>query len=105
VRPNLKHRYPLIPIETYIRWSQADGLPFDPWLRVHWRLGAHMAKVAPRSMRITGSLAEWQNWTGMAFPESGRYVIPGALNPITVNFEKDRATYIEPNVWMVHKVD
>lgn len=104
VRPNLKHHYPLTPMENYIHWAQADGLPFDAWLRVHRRLGATIAKVAPHSMRISGSVAQWQNWTGMTFPASGRYIIPGALNPITVSIEKDRAVYIEPNVWMVHTI-
>jgi hypothetical protein len=39
VRPNWKDRYPLIPMERYVRWTRDDGLPFDPWLRVHARLG------------------------------------------------------------------
>lgn len=40
VRPSWKDRYPLIPIEQYATWLRDDGLPFDPWLRVHVRLGA-----------------------------------------------------------------
>jgi hypothetical protein len=39
VRPTDKHRYPLMPIERYIQWRRADGLPVDPWLRVHERVG------------------------------------------------------------------
>jgi hypothetical protein len=31
VRPTDKHRYPLIPIEGYIRWRRPDGLSLDPW--------------------------------------------------------------------------
>ena len=34
VRPSLKSRYPLIPIEEYSHWKNLDGFPFDPWLRV-----------------------------------------------------------------------
>ncbi|HEY0603840.1 MAG TPA: GNAT family N-acetyltransferase, partial [Herpetosiphonaceae bacterium] len=49
VRPSFKSRYPLTPIERYITWQQPGGAPFDPWLRVHWRLGARILKVAPRS--------------------------------------------------------
>jgi hypothetical protein len=30
VRPNLKERYPTIPIERYARWTREDGTPFDP---------------------------------------------------------------------------
>ena len=40
VRPSWKDRYPLIPIDRYARWQRPDGLPFDPWQRVHARLGA-----------------------------------------------------------------
>jgi hypothetical protein len=39
VRPNWKARYPLTPIQRYAAWTRPDGLPFDPWLRVHVRLG------------------------------------------------------------------
>jgi hypothetical protein len=56
--------------------------------------------VAPRSSTITGSRAEWEEWTGLQFPEDGDYVIPGGLVP--VRFEKGAGTYIEPNVWMKH---
>lgn len=103
VRPNWKSHYPLTPMAHYLTWKNADDLPFDPWVRVHARLGAKIVKVAQRSMKITGSIAEWERWTEMYFPESGRYIVTGALNPVTMNLEKDIGTYIEPNVWMVHE--
>jgi hypothetical protein len=37
VRPTWKDRYPLIPIDEYATWVRGDGLPFDPWMRVHAR--------------------------------------------------------------------
>lgn len=40
VRPTLKSRYPLTPIETFMTWTREDGLPLDHWLRTHVRLGA-----------------------------------------------------------------
>ncbi len=106
VRPNLKSRYPLTPMERYITWTRDDsGAPFDPWLRVHWRLGAPIVKVAPRSMRITGTIAEWEEWTNMSFPETGDYIVPGALTPVQMDIDKDIGVYIEPNVWMLHTVE
>ncbi len=104
VRPTLKDRYPLIPMERYARWEREDGLPFDPWLRVHRRLGAEFLRVAPRSMTITGTVGEWEGWTGMRFPESGPYVVPGALCPVRMDLERDLGTYEEPNVWMRHPI-
>lgn len=45
VRPNLKCKYPLISIDSYVKWVREDGLPFDPWLRVHVRQGGKIIKV------------------------------------------------------------
>jgi hypothetical protein len=61
VRPTLKHRYPLTRMESYIAWRRPDGTLFDPWLRTHERLGAEIAKVAPESGRVTGTVAEWED--------------------------------------------
>ncbi|MBN2304127.1 MAG: GNAT family N-acetyltransferase [Anaerolineae bacterium] len=102
VRPVWKARYPLIPIDQYITWTRDDGLLYDPWLRVHQRLGAEILKVAHESMRIPGTIAQWSEWTDMIFPVSGKYVVPGALVPVTVDCEADQVVYVEPNVWMVH---
>jgi GNAT superfamily N-acetyltransferase len=104
VRPTHKSRYPLQPMERYVRWTRADGLPFDPWIRTHHRLGAKTLAVAPESMTITGTVSEWEAWTGMAFPESGSYVIADALVPIEIDREGDQGIYVEPNVWMLHQV-
>jgi GNAT superfamily N-acetyltransferase len=104
VRPTLKHRYPLTPMERYVRWRRPDGAPVDPWLRVHWRLHARVLRVATRSMIVAGRVAQWEAWTGMRFPESGRYVVPGGLVPITIDRRGNRGRYVEPNVWMLHRV-
>jgi hypothetical protein len=102
VRPNLKHRYPLTPMERYIRWRRSDGTHFDHWLRTHERLGAEIVKVAPQSMRVPGSVGEWEEWAEMTFPETGAYVVPGALVPVEIDRERNEGLYVEPNVWMVH---
>ena len=104
VCPTLKCQYPLTPMERYMRWTRPDGSPFDPWLRTHWRLGAQIVKVADPSMRIESTIADWEEWTQMRFPESGQYIVPGALNPVEIEVEADRGCYIEPNVWMRHAV-
>ena len=104
VRPNQKSKYPLISIDEYIQWTNEEGLPFDAWLRVHVRLGAKILKPCHEAMLIRGSCAEWEEWTGMKFPQSGTYFIPGALNPMKMNLEGDEGVYVEPNVWMAHEI-
>ena len=100
VRPSLKERYPITPIERYAYWTRDDGLPFDPWMRVHARLGATIVKPEPQSLRITAGVDEWEAWTEMPFPEDGEYVFPGGLAPLSVSGR--RGAYCEPNVWMHH---
>ena len=104
VRPTLKSAYPLAPFDRYVRWKRDDGAPFDPWLRVHYRLGANLLKIMPRALTVTGTVAEWEEWTGMHFPESGEYVIPGALQPVRIDRNRDVGRYEDPNVWMRHPV-
>jgi hypothetical protein len=102
VRPSWKDRYPLTPIDEYATWVREDGLPFDPWMRVHARLEATTLRPEPHSMRITRSVADWERWTGMRFPADGRYVFPGGLAPLEVHEGIGR--YWEPNVWMHHRI-
>ncbi len=102
VRPTLKERYPLIPLERYVAWRRGDGMPYDPWLRLHERLGGEILETAPRSMTIAGSRAEWEEWTELTFPEDGDYVVPGGLVP--VHMKDGRGVYVEPNVWVRHRL-
>jgi len=94
--------HPLVPIERYARWRRPDGRLFDPWMRVHERLGAAVVKPEPHSLRITGTASEWEDWTGMAFPDSGDYWFPGGLATVHIDREEGRGSYWEPNVWMHH---
>jgi hypothetical protein len=104
VRPTDKHRYPLIPIERYIRWRREDGLPLDAWIRVHERVGGEILRPAAAAMRVTGSVADWERWTRMPLPETGSYVIPDALVPVEIDRERDLGEYREPACWMRHRV-
>jgi GNAT superfamily N-acetyltransferase len=103
VRPSGKSAYPLTPMERYVRWARADGSPFDPWLRTHWRLGGEVLEVCPASMEIAAGVAAWEAWTELAFPETGAYVVPGALVPVAIDRERDLGRYVEPNVWLRHR--
>jgi len=101
VRPNGKNDVHE-PMSSYPFRVREDGLPVDPWLRVHVRAGGRIEKVAPRSMVIPGTLEEWREWTGLPFDADGpvRVPVPGALVP--VHFKNGRGVYVEPNVWVRH---
>lgn len=102
VRPSLKHKYPLIPMDKYAYWTTSRNEPFDPWLRIHARTDAEIMGIAAESMKISGSVKDWESWTGMLFPDTGLYTVPEALVPVSIDKEADRGIYIEPNVWMKH---
>ncbi|MEA3287255.1 MAG: GNAT family N-acetyltransferase [Candidatus Marinimicrobia bacterium] len=102
VRPSQKCDYPLLSMETYIGW-QKDDKCFDPWIRVHERLGAQIMKICPQSMQISGRVKEWQDWTGLSFQSSSTYIISSALTTVKIDIANDSGIYTEPNVWMVHR--
>lgn len=102
LRPFLKSLYPLTSMESYLRWEDSRGLPFDPWMRAHVRLGGEVIKPCVKSMRITYSVDQWERLTGLRFPESGSYVVPDALTLVEVDRALNTGTYVEPNVWLRH---
>lgn len=103
VRPNGK-RDPREPMREYAFRTRPDGLPVDPWLRVHVRAGGEIVQVAPRSMVIDASVEQWRSWTGLPFDRTGTVVVPGALAPVLCDIEHGHAVYIEPNVWVRHRL-
>lgn len=102
VRPTSKSQEPRTPMTAYAARLRGDGLPADPWLRVHVRIGARVIKVCPLSMIVAGSLAQWREWTGLPMTSSGLLDVPDALTPVHVCVEHDHAVYVEPNVWVHH---
>jgi len=81
-------------------WDGTDeGLPA---LRLHLRAGGRLARPELASMRITGTVAEWESWTGVAFPESGEHVVSGAASVVRIDRDADLGTDHDPNTWVVH---
>lgn len=103
VRPTWKSRYPLIPFEDYVQWKNDDGRPFDPWLSLHEDMGALRLRIEPESKTITGTVEQWENWTGLRCFQDGDYVVRNALVPVKV--KDGQGHYLEPNIWMHHPLD
>ena len=100
VRPTLKERYPLIPIDRYLEWRRDDGAHFDPWIRIHERVGGEILAPAPESMTLRAPASDWEEWTGMRFPTDGEYIFPGGLAPLVI--QDGVGVHVEPNVWILH---
>ena len=90
-------------MDDYLTWKREDGLPFDPWLRVHIKAGGKIIGICRSSMVISGSVSEWEQWTGLVFGESGDYIVDEALIPVNIDKEHEIGRYIEPNVWIIHE--
>ena len=86
-------------------WRRDDGSLFDPWLRLHERIGARIGPpthgLIPHRRDGRGNGSPGSGWR---FRNRGDYVFPGGLSPLAVDRAADRATYLEPNVWMIHDV-
>jgi hypothetical protein len=104
VRPNRKHEHPAESIEDYLRRVRSDGLPHDPWLRTHIRAGATVAGIAHTSMTVAAPLDDWRTWTGLPFDADGPVTVPLALVPVHCDVTQGIATYVEPNVWVHHRL-
>jgi hypothetical protein len=104
VRPTAKSEEPRTPMAEYVARVRDDGLPADPWLRVHVRRGGRVVAVCPVSMTVPGTLAQWRAWSGLPLTASGAVDVPGALVPVHVSVENDHAVYVEPNVWVHHRL-
>lgn len=104
VRPSGKHEHPDLSIDDYVAMKRSDGLPADPWLRVHVRAGGVIESIAYRSMAIPGTLDEWRSWTGLRFDTSGPVHVPQGLVPVHCDVANNHAVYVEPNVWLRHRL-
>ncbi len=104
VRPAHKAAEPFVSMDEYAFRTRPDGAPADPWIRLHWRLGASIVRVCPSSMTMHGTIAAWEKATGMSFPKTGLYAIPDGLAPLRVDCERGDAVLIEPNVWMDYAI-
>ncbi|WP_432761616.1 hypothetical protein [Rhizobium calliandrae] len=100
VRPTQKHLYSRMPMSEYIKLQRDDGSPLDSWLRTHFNAGGKIDKIAPYSMTVVGTIAEWSQWTQAKLQNSGMIDVEGALVPVLISIEQDLGVYVEPNVWV-----
>lgn len=108
VRPPTKAERPDEPIETFLARTLPDGsgLPADPWLRTHLRVGGRIIRPARRAMVVDRPLGMWEVWLGRPLDRhesmpGTSFHVSGALAPVLVR-EGGRGLYEEPGVWVHH---
>ena len=104
IRPTEKALDPLAGLGEYVARVRHDGLPVDPWQRVHARLGAVPIGIEDAWLTVTGTADEWASWTNVEMPEAGPYVVPGALAPVVVDPHRGVGHYREPHLWMRYRI-
>lgn len=104
VRPSAKTQHPFVPMQDYVGWRDVRGRIFDPWLRSHVAVGGTINGVCERSMVVEQSIDFWRPWTGHALDQDGHVAFNGALVPLDVDVSAGVGRYVEPNVWVTHRV-
>jgi hypothetical protein len=69
--------------------------------------GPETQPAVPEFMRhdaAAPAVAKWRTWTGLPFDKTGPSIVPGALSPVHVSLEQDHAVYVEPNLWVHHRL-
>lgn len=102
IRPTMKHLHPKVKMEEYMTWKNNNKI-YDPWIRTHLKNGAKIIKVCPEAMRVEGSIADWEKWTGKRFNKSGQYAIDGGLSMVEIDLENEKGLYLEPNIWIYYE--
>ncbi len=104
VRPSAKCDHPFVPMEQYVDWVDERGRIFDPWLRSHVAVGGSVVGVCDRSMVVEQPIEFWRPWTQSNLDHEGRVPFKGALVPLDVDLSSGVGRYIEPNVWVTHRI-
>lgn len=104
VRPSVKCDHPFVPMVDYIGWRDKRGRVFDPWLRSHIAAGGDLNGVCDRSMVVEQPIDFWKPWTKSELAEDGEVPFKGALVPLHVDHGSGVGRYVEPNVWVTHRI-
>ncbi len=80
-KTHAKEPTPACAYGRHITRQRNDGLPFDPWLRVHVRRGARIIKPCHRAMYIPGTIAQWEEGAACVSLHRARTSYLGLLAP------------------------
>ena len=69
---------------------------------MHRDMGGSVLGLMPRAVVLKGDVSAWEQWTGMAFAESGEYIVDGAQKPVIIDRENNCGYYDETGIWVLH---
>lgn len=110
LRPSRKRDFPNMDFTQYCQKRQVRDngqvLPFDPWLRLHVKLGGRLIKPCFRSIRIRQPISVWRDWLEIdEIPvNSGRLTIPDADSLLEIDETAGIGYYSASGVWAIHNV-
>lgn len=101
VRPVARWRMPQLSLDEYAVQRLPDGRHFDPWVRVHERIGGRIVAVCEQSANFVGDREDWEGWLGMRLPDEGR-VLPAPAAIDFLDLFQGVGILTEPSIWIVH---
>ena len=104
IRPTLKCQYPYSTLSEYLKLRRDDGSYYDPWVRVHHKLGGEIVNLMEECDIFSGPINEWEKVTDQKFRQSGSYIVPRALSPLEIDVAKNVGTISEGNIWIKHSL-
>lgn len=100
VRPVYRWRALHLSLDEYADFRLKNGEHFDPWLRVHERIGGEIIGTCPGSAIFTAPVSDWQDWSKMKLPNRGRVLVPNAINYLEI--QNGIGTLKEDSIWVTH---
>ena len=99
VLPSARWRCPRLTTAAYAALRLPDMRHFDPWIRVHERIGGRIIGSCPISATFRAPRSDWERWFGVRLPSSGSIVLEGA-GELELAF--DTGLLIQESIWILH---
>lgn len=99
IRPAIKQLYPNYSLETFLSWRMSEGDLIDSWLNFFRKAGATELGIARDAITMEAPLEQWEQWTGITFPATGQFIIPGGHQMLNVDVSRNTGTYSEDHLW------
>lgn len=101
VRPSARWRALHLDIADYAELRLPDGRHYDPWVRVHERIGGEIIGSCPDSAIFSAPREDWERWAAMKLPDNGFFLIDGAIGWLSL--KEGHGVLSEDSLWLLHR--